>query len=154
MKIAESVGVSYITVHGRTTKQRPSTPPNLDAIKLVKENASVPIIANGDIYSLKDAEMVREKTGVNGAMAARGMLENPAMFAGYETTPMECIQDFVNLSLSLGTSAHEFRHHLGYMMEGSMASMDKRHFWSLGTVPAVVNFLEERFGISYNPLTF
>jgi len=148
--LVESAGVSFITVHGRTTKQRPSTPPDLEAIRLVKEHATVPILANGDIYSLRDAEMVQEKTKVNGVMAARGMLENPAMFAGHESTPLECIQDFVHLSLSLGTELHQFQHHLGYMIENSITSLDKRHFWSLGSIPAILAFLEERYGITYH----
>ena len=39
-------------------------------------------MANGDVRSLKDAAEVRAATGVDGVMCARGMLENPAMFAG------------------------------------------------------------------------
>ena len=32
-----------------------------------------------------------------GVMAARGMLENPAMYAGYDVTPAECIRDWVSI---------------------------------------------------------
>ena len=39
-------------------------------------------MANGDVRSLADAAQVRAATGVDGVMCARGMLENPAMFAG------------------------------------------------------------------------
>ena len=39
-------------------------------------------MANGDVRSLSDAAEVRAATGVDGVMCARGMLENPAMFAG------------------------------------------------------------------------
>ena len=42
----------------------------------------VPVLANGDVRSLSDAAEVRAATGVDGVMCARGMLENPAMFAG------------------------------------------------------------------------
>lgn len=66
VKRAESVGVAWITVHGRTVKQRSNHPVNYEAIKLVKENLSIPVMANGDIFSLKDALDVREKTKVNG----------------------------------------------------------------------------------------
>jgi len=154
VRTVESAGVAYITVHGRTTKQRSSTPPDLEAIRLVKEHATVPVLANGDIYSLQDAVSVREKTGVNGVMAARGMLDNPAMFAGYETTPLECVQDFVDFSLSLGTSPSLFRHHLGYMLDSTMMGLDKRHFWSLHSTPAILEFLTDRYSITYNPTNF
>ena len=36
---------------------------------------------------LDDVAHVREKTGVQGVMPARGLLENPAMYAGYNITP-------------------------------------------------------------------
>ena len=38
---------------------------------------------------MKDVKSIAESTGSDGVMAARGMLENPAMFAGYDLTPAE-----------------------------------------------------------------
>jgi len=32
-----------------------------------------------------------------GVMAARGMLSNPAMYAGYDQTPLHCVQDWVRI---------------------------------------------------------
>lgn len=58
-------GLSFLTVHGRTKDQR-SDPVNLEAIKLIKESVRIPVIANGDICSLEDAERVQDVTGVNG----------------------------------------------------------------------------------------
>jgi tRNA-dihydrouridine synthase len=92
IKRAESVGVEYITVHGRTKTQKNTEPANLDAIRFVKESASVPIIANGGIFSMTDVEEIYAKTNVDGVMSARGLLRNPALFAGYEYTPWECIE--------------------------------------------------------------
>ena len=52
----------------------------------------VPVLANGDVRSLSDAAEVRAATGVDGVMCARGMLENPTMFAGRGTTAkMYCL---------------------------------------------------------------
>ena len=34
-----------------------------------------------------------------GVMAARGIMRNPAMYAGYDETPHQCIQDWVSLLL-------------------------------------------------------
>lgn len=64
-KQAENAGVAWITVHGRTVKQR-GEPADLEAIKLIKQSVSVPVVANGDIKSEADVRTVYEKTGVNG----------------------------------------------------------------------------------------
>lgn len=63
----EQAGLSFLTVHGRTKDQR-SDPVNLDAIRMIKESVKVPVIANGDIFSISDAEHVHEMTAVNGKL--------------------------------------------------------------------------------------
>lgn len=62
----ENAGADYITVHGRLKSQRSSTPPNLDAIALVKESVQCPVVANGDLYSLKDVKKIVAVTKVDG----------------------------------------------------------------------------------------
>ena len=57
--------MSWIAVHGRTKEQR-KQPVNLEAVKLIRENVGIPVIANGDIKSVGDAKMVQEFTGVKG----------------------------------------------------------------------------------------
>jgi tRNA-dihydrouridine synthase len=41
---------------------------------------------------MADVEEIYSKTNVDGVMSARGLLRNPALFAGYEYTPWECIE--------------------------------------------------------------
>ena len=67
----ESAGVDFISVHGRLKNQRSSTPPNLEAIALVKSTVQCPVVANGDVYSLKDVAKIVEATNVNGILASR-----------------------------------------------------------------------------------
>ncbi|XP_030599686.1 tRNA-dihydrouridine synthase B isoform X2 [Archocentrus centrarchus] len=62
---AESAGVSWITVHGRTTEER-HQPVHYDAIKTVKDSVSIPVIANGDIKYLRDVDSTHQLTGVDG----------------------------------------------------------------------------------------
>ncbi|KAG8142632.1 putative tRNA-dihydrouridine synthase protein [Naja naja] len=61
---------------------------------------SIPVVANGDVKSLKDVEAIHQRTGADGVMVARGLLANPALFAGYEDTPLQCVQDWVDIALS------------------------------------------------------
>lgn len=63
-------------------------------------------------------------------MSARGILENPALFAGYDVTPWECIEDYVDIALSYGTNAFIFHHHLMSMFEHTMSNAGKYKIWS------------------------
>lgn len=107
VKRAEAVGVDFLTVHGRTRLQKSTEPVNFEGIKLVKESINVPVIANGSIFSLKDADEMYEKTGVDGVMSARGLLQNPALFAGYETTPWECVEVRSEQDITSKSTNHE-----------------------------------------------
>ncbi|XP_039426286.1 tRNA-dihydrouridine(20a/20b) synthase [NAD(P)+]-like isoform X3 [Corvus cornix cornix] len=62
---AEAAGVSWITVHGRSIEER-HQPVHYDAIKIIKQSMSIPIVANGDIKTLKDAENVHHLTEADG----------------------------------------------------------------------------------------
>ncbi|KAG8439921.1 hypothetical protein GDO86_005911 [Hymenochirus boettgeri] len=53
---AEAAGVSWITVHGRTHEER-NNPVHYDAIKTIKESLSLPVVANGDIKSLREVRI-------------------------------------------------------------------------------------------------
>ena len=116
VRLAESVGVSWVTLHGRLPTSKPSDPVDYDAIKLIKEHASVPLVANGSVNSLQDVESIHGHTGCDGAMAARGLLVNPAMFAGYAHTPPECVGDYVCAALHYGSRFEVFSKTLEWML--------------------------------------
>ncbi len=81
-KIAASLGVAAIAVHGRTRSQLYAPPVDLDAITAVRQavDASVPVIGNGDLYSAADARRMRTETECNGLMIGRGSNGNPWIF--------------------------------------------------------------------------
>lgn len=76
-KIAEKEGVDFITIHGRTRQMYYSGKADWDYIKLVKEQLDIPVIANGDIFTAKDAEKILEITKADGVALARGVIGNP-----------------------------------------------------------------------------
>ncbi|KAK6177226.1 hypothetical protein SNE40_015367 [Patella caerulea] len=144
---AEKAGVSFLSVHGRTKDQR-NDPVNIEAIRLIRENIDIPLIANGDIKSLKDVQLTVDQTGVHGVMAARGILTNPAMYSGEDITPLHCIKHWLDISLSLGTPFPIFHHHLIYMLERILCRSERRIFNTLGSMSAILNFLQEQYDIS------
>ncbi|XP_062611401.1 tRNA-dihydrouridine(20a/20b) synthase [NAD(P)+]-like [Saccostrea cucullata] len=144
---AEHAGVSWISVHGRTKDQR-AEPVNKEAIKLIKDSVNIPVIANGDIRSLQDAEEIQGVTKVDGVMAARGILQNPAMYAGFENTPLQCVQDWIDIALYSGVTYPIFHQHLIYMMEKLFCRAERRVFNVLASTSAVLDYLETHYNIS------
>lgn len=142
----EKMGASFITVHGRTKEQR-CQPVDLDAVKCVKDSVSIPVIANGDIRSMDDVHKVQGYTGVDGVMAARGILANPSMYSGFNETPLQCIKDWLDISLSLGTPFTCFHHHLIFMLEHLLPKAERNVFNSLASTSAVLDFLNDNLGI-------
>ncbi|XP_053109017.1 tRNA-dihydrouridine(20a/20b) synthase [NAD(P)+]-like isoform X2 [Hemicordylus capensis] len=143
---AEAAGVSWITVHGRNVEER-HQPVHYDAIKIIKQSMSIPVVANGDMKSLKDVEEVHQITGTDGVMVARGLLANPAMFAGYEETPLKCVQDWVDIALEHGTPFTCFHHHLMYMLERVTSKQEKKVFNVLSSTSAVLDYLRENYPV-------
>jgi tRNA-dihydrouridine synthase B len=76
-KIAEDCGVQMITVHGRTRCQLYNGKSDWAFIKKVKEAVQIPVIGNGDVTSLQDAEILLEQSGANGVMIGRGAYGRP-----------------------------------------------------------------------------
>ena len=84
-KICEKAGASAITVHPRTRSQLYSGKADLDIIKQVKENVTIPVIGNGDITSIESAKHMLEYTKCDAIMIGRGVLGNPWLIKEIDT---------------------------------------------------------------------
>lgn len=76
----ESAGARWITIHGRTRSDDYSKEVNLEAIKEIKDHVEIPVIGNGNIFSLQDFQLMKKHTNVDGIMVSRGALGNPWVF--------------------------------------------------------------------------
>lgn len=76
-KKIEEAGASAIAIHARTRSQGYSGKADWNIIKEVKEAVHIPVIGNGDITSIYDAENMLKYTGCDAVMIGRGALGNP-----------------------------------------------------------------------------
>ena len=76
----EKVGISAITIHGRTREEYYSGTCDLDIIKQVKKTVNIPVIGNGDVKDVASAKKMFDYTKVDGIMVGRASLGNPWIF--------------------------------------------------------------------------
>ena len=80
-QVMQQAGASAIAVHGRTRAQMYSGRADWDIIRDVKRAVTIPVIANGDIFSGADAEHILRYTGCELAMIGRGVFGDPWLFS-------------------------------------------------------------------------
>ena len=74
-------GADMITVHGRTRNKMYSGEVDYGEIAKAKSAVDIPVIANGGVFCLADADRLMDETGTDGVMLARGAMYNPFVFA-------------------------------------------------------------------------
>lgn len=159
-KIAQDAGIDYVILHARTKEQMYSGKANWDHIKILKENLSIPVIANGDIFCVEDFVKVIDKTKADGVMLARGAMGNPFLFKeikdyinkGFydKPTPTQIINQLIDqYKLELKYKKEklvvtQMRKHLSWYIKGLENSSKIRDLVNkLNTIEEVMDALEK-----------
>lgn len=97
----EEGGASLVTVHGRTREKYYSGTVDYDIIKKVKETVKIPVCGNGDVVDRESYLKMKETTGVDYVMIARGAIGRPFVFSqikgeDYEFNLIDAIKTHIN----------------------------------------------------------
>ena len=78
-------GASQITIHARTKVQGYEPPAHWHWLKTIRERVAIPVIANGDVFTLDDYLAIRQTSGCDDVMIGRG--DAPRFGAPNQATP-------------------------------------------------------------------
>lgn len=136
-KRMEDCGAAMVTVHGRTRSMLYTGVADWDTIRKVKEQLTIPVIANGDITGAETALRCKRWTGADGLMIGRSTFGDPWIFqevnealAGKPITPRPTLEERV------GVAVQQFELAQQDLGEHIACLQARKHFaWYLRGVP-------------------
>ncbi len=151
-KRMEDSGAAMVAVHSRTRSMLYTGVADWDIIRKVKEQLSIPVVANGDITDGAAAVRCQKRTGADGLMIGRSVFGDPWIFqevqaalAGEEYAGQPCLKDRIDVALQqfrLSEQDHgehiaclEARKHFAWYLRGvAHSSYYKNQITSLNTM--------------------
>ncbi len=142
--VCQESGARAVTLHPRTRTEMYSGKADWEEIRALKAALQVPVIGNGDIRTGEDAAAMRDRTGCDGIMIARGSHGDPWLFrqaraalSGDPIPPDPDVEERFRICLEHAENAVmyggdpqraviEFRKHLGWYMKGLPAGRELR----------------------------
>ncbi|HHE32100.1 MAG TPA: tRNA dihydrouridine synthase DusB [Chlorobaculum parvum] len=151
----EDAGMQAVAVHGRTRSDMYKGRADWGRIAEAKQACSIPVIANGDIWSADDVVAMFAETGADGIMIGRGSIGNPFIFSQAkhllqtgDRLPLpsyrdriEAAREHLHLSLEYKDEKYgvlEMRRHYSTYLKGLPGVSKVRNLLVRETDPAVI----------------
>ncbi|WGL58575.1 tRNA-dihydrouridine synthase family protein [Pigmentibacter sp. JX0631] len=180
----QNAGANFITIHARTRAQKHSGSANWDLVAKIRNNLTIPVIANGDIQTAEDALYLLNTLKIDGAMIARAAVARPWIIwqisellgnnitpealAGRQApkTPTEEGKEYINACLLLLKIFKEHFQDEEYILEkfrffvatGARWFQFGHHFWRLSmrskSVEELTTQIHEFSQNSDNPMSY
>lgn len=135
-RILEDNGCALIALHPRTKEQKYGGPADWDAVALLKDAVSLPVIGNGDITTPAEARAMKALTGCDAVMIGRGAIGNPWIFAGRQ-------REEVTFAELLNTIRRHLDEMLTYYDKQGVLRFRKHLKAYLGDLPLLQSYLAE-----------
>ena len=101
----EDAGANGLAVHARTKLQGYKPPAFWEDIVPIREAVTIPVVANGDIFTPEDARRCQEVTGCERIMVGRGVLRNPGL--PYAIATKEATKEATKAATKAATEAEK-----------------------------------------------
>lgn len=160
-QLAEKAGVAAVAVHGRTRKQFYEGKADWKVIADVKKAIKIPVLGNGDIYTVEDGLRMFRETNCDGLMIGRGADGNPWLFSqlkavlqGQENVAAPSLQELIeqikeHLAMLIAfkgevIAVKEMRRHVCTYLKGMpKASEYRSRFHQMDTEQEFLELLDE-----------
>ncbi len=150
-QICTKNGAKAIAIHGRTREQFYSGRADWQIIRQVKDAVDVPVIGNGDIFSVEDARFMLEETDCDAIMIGRGCQGNPWIFKQL-TNYLKTGNIIPELSIKekIEGAIDHFHRHIAYKGEKlGIPQMRKHLAWYLKGLPNCTRIKETIFQLDH-----
>ena len=166
----QDAGATALTLHPRTRTQMYTGHARWEEIAAVKAALAIPVIGNGDIRTATDVVRMREETGCDAVMVARGSFGQPwifdqarALLDGLPLPPAPGVETRFAIALQHARmvqeyevdpdgAAIEFRKHLGWYVKGLPGSSDlRRRLHAVNSFGEVEGIFEDYLKVDHRP---
>ena len=122
VRAANNSGCEWVAIHGRTRAQGYEGEADWNLIAEVKQRAKLPIVGNGDIRTVDQAQKLLNDSGVDAVMIGRGALRNPWIFKeciGFNKNDFESPCKVLDRYLELLRDKYDIRNTIIYLRKFS-----------------------------------